>query len=127
MGERTAEEWGRVAVSLPGFRWMPGAGGWLQWPGEFGARDWRRVCADGWDPANDESGTTWIPDPDDHATEGCLIRLLGSCAGFVVYSRERGGWLDTFNGWTMSTLYPTLGRACVAHAARRAGWPGGAS
>ena len=24
MTERTTEEWGRLAVSLPGWRWMPG-------------------------------------------------------------------------------------------------------
>jgi len=28
MTERTAEDWGRVAVSLPGWRWMPG----MRWP-----------------------------------------------------------------------------------------------
>jgi hypothetical protein len=120
-----AEEWGRLAVSLPGWRWMAGTVA-------MGCGRVLRAYADGSCAITrhkilPDEMDIYLPDPDDPGTEGCFLRLLGNCAGFVAYSRNRAGWLDTFHGWSSASLYPTLGRACVAHAARRARWPGGAS
>ena len=75
MTERTAEEWGRLAVSLPGWRWMPGMR-----DGDDSSRcvrvEFRHGAAydaifwDGEDEGvveSDQPASAW-PDPDDPAT-----------------------------------------------------------
>jgi len=90
-----AEDWGRVAVALPGWRWMEG----MLAHGHMGA--WRTGAAGA-------LAGSW-PDPDDPATEGCLLALLG---------RPHHGLLQPRG--------TTLGRACIAAAAALGRWPGGA-
>jgi hypothetical protein len=110
MSERTAEAWGRLAVSLPGWRWMPG----------MQACEDDRIIFGG----TKIEGDHW-PDPDDPATEGCMVRLLGpvnkqisppfmSGSGWVIYSIQFG--------WVGGS---TLGRACIAVAEAFGRWPGG--
>ena len=122
---RTAEEWGRVAVELPGWRWMPGlrvrSGSVRSWGTAV------TVHPDGfvdyWDPEFEElfTGThpSWLDiDPDDPATAGCLFDLLGGphtlapCVENYVSGGPCGG-------------ITSLGRACIADAAAIGRWPGG--
>jgi len=124
---RTAEEWGRIAVSLPGWRWMPGmldtAGDRL---GEVTLHDGvRAVTAPPWWTYG------WrerLPDPDDPATEGCLLRLLKG-ARPRPYRRRGGLWVvETGPGCALDPdrFQPsTLGRACIAAAEALGRWPGG--
>ena len=137
--KRTAEEWGRVAVSLPGWRWMPGMLQWRTGPW-MGSR--RSVDSDYCDTGHEArvmGGDTW-PDPDDPATAGCLLQLLGECN---VSQRvwERKAISDLYPFTVRSMEYPadnrrnygqrgvgtTLGRACIAAAEALGRWPGGAS
>jgi len=114
--KRTAEEWGRVAVSLPGWRWMPGMLQWRTGPW-MGSR--RSVDSDYFDTGHEArvmKGDTW-PDPDDPATAGCLLALLGPYADEVVYDCGM---------WTYGVAFDTLGRACIAAAEALGRWPGGA-
>ena len=119
--ERTAEDWGRVAVALPGWRWMRGMSipatednreALVDYPpsllyvSEAGS-DERGEVADGED----------YPDPDDPATAGCLLALLGPYADEVVYDCGM---------WTYGVAFDTLGRACIAAAEALGRWPGGA-
>ncbi len=105
-----AEEWGRLAVSIPGWRWMPGVR-----DGRTGER-----YEDGDGP--------WIvnkwPDPDDPATEGCLLALLGAVAEAVWFSGDCSMWAVQHDGERL--LYTSLGRACIAAAAALGRWPEGA-
>ena len=80
MNERTAEEWGRVAVSLPGWRWMPGMRPTQL--GDYGHKEGGIAIEDG--AAMYHDGVEWQmeticrvewPDPDDPATAGCLLAL----------------------------------------------------
>jgi len=141
--ERTAEDWGRVAVSLPGWRWMPGM---LDTEGDRwggvtlhdGAREVLRAVT-----APKQYAYEWrdrLPDPDDPATAGCLLQLLGECN---VSQRvwERKAISDLYPFTVRSMEYPadnrrnygqrgvgtTLGRACIAAAEALGRWPGGAS
>ena len=126
------EEWGRLAVSLPGWRWMPGM------RTNFKARS---IGDDLWLDHDDLRGSVIyadpeegeVPDPDDPATAGCLLALLG--AEVVVYA-PRG--LDDFDpDWVINYRVDThttitgrglsLGRACIAAAAALGRWPGGTS
>ena len=116
--ERTAEEWGRVAVSLPGWRWMPGM------VASIGAVASRvDEIAHPW-PDNVRS---W-PDPDDPATAGCLLSLLGRKLHIesgtylvrVVIQQEAAA-----NGLYPQSEQRTLGRACIAAAEALGRWPGG--
>ena len=135
---RTAEEWGRVAVSLPGWRWMMGMGdftglivlGWVD-----PARGKRLRC---WDIhmqcTGDYSPARLLPDSDDLATAGCLLALLGR----QVSIRQRGHWVAEWRGMAplapgmgsvkreVTGRGPTLGRACIAAAEALGRWPGGA-
>lgn len=113
MGDpRTAEDWGRLAVSLPGWRWLPGM---LTDCGE-------RVT----DPGICYLGT--LPDPDDPATAGCLLALLEG-ANPRPYRRPGGLWVvATGPGFALEpdSLQPrTLGRAAIAAAEALGRWPGG--
>ena len=106
--ERTTEEWGRVAVSLPGWRWMRGMQT-LPLP------------------------TPGVPDPDDPATAGCLLALLGPRAHMHSPNCD---WEET-DYWELVIRLPdnsdrhvygdTLGRACIAGAEALGRWPGGAA
>lgn len=126
-----ASEWGRLAVSIPGFRWMPGMHDcW----GRCAVSD----AADGvqwvnpYNPADQCEPDHW-PDPDDPATAGCLLALLGG--QFTI--RKRGPYALDWRG--MAPLSPgtgdvmrtfgccgdTLGRAVITAAATFGKWPGG--
>jgi hypothetical protein len=124
--ERTAEDWGRVAVSLPGWRWMPGMlarnfdgpvrvesvtddqPGVLhrcRWTGDMTHADIRSMP---------------LPDPDDPATEGCLLKLAGAPHRL----------LPTVEAWLSGAPVEgitSLGRAVIADVRDQWGrWPGGA-
>ena len=131
-----AEDWGRVAVSLPGWRWMPGM--LCIWPngnewrvgqvnGVDGENDLPNYPAGGWgDEYPDRTGGH--PDPDDAATAGCLLALLEP-ASPCPFRRPGGLWVvtagQTIHGaWAISPL--PLGRACIAAAEAIGRWPGGA-
>jgi hypothetical protein len=124
--ERTAEEWGRIAVSLPGWRWMPGMlehrhqllGGWLKR---------RSIDSDYFNTGHEArlfDEHAW-PDPDDPATEGCLIRLLGPVHEAVWYTGDCDRWVVAVG--EERRLYTSLGRACIAGAEALGRWPGGAA
>ena len=117
---RTAKEWGRVAVSLPGWRVLRG----IRWRGENGA-----PMGSEWQP--------W-PDPDDPATAGCLLALLGDswCVAieggfFALWRREDSRALelltiDEYQADSRLHIATSLGRACIAAAEALGRWPGGA-
>ena len=109
-----------MAVSLPGWRWMPG----MRIGGEVSDRH-KRV-GDHWHMRSAildlRRAHAW-PDPDDLATAGCLLALLGpgvdtcSCGDGVdvtIVDRDASAHADT------------LGRACIAAAEALGRWPGGA-
>jgi len=127
---RTAEEWGRVAVSLPGWRWMPGlrvrSGSVRSWGTAV------TVYPDGfvdcWDPEFEELFTgvhpSWLDiDPDDPATAGCLLALLGS--GVRVWMDGADDLWTVEVGGVRASMHATLGRACIAAAEALGRWPGG--
>lgn len=122
--ERTAEEWGRVAVSLPGWRWMPGMryfyGGFSASTGA--SEDYiDRLWED--DAGPYDHAVLPAPDPDDPATAGCLLALLGNeCDSLMLLPNERG-LFEWHNGsdWEEQSL--PLGRACIAAAAALGRWP----
>ena len=101
---RTAEEWGRIAVSLSGWRWMPGM---------RNDRGGRLVVGD-------ESARR-TPDPDDPATAGCLLALAGAPHRL----------LPSVEGWISGAPVDgegitSLGRAVIADVRDQWGrWPGG--
>ncbi len=68
-------------------------------------------------------------DPDDPATAGCLLALLGSerhnvTPGSAIAADGRGWWAWLDGEWLEGL---NLGRACIAAAAALGRWPGGAS
>jgi len=117
---RTAEEWGRVAVSLPGWRWMPG----MQRIG----RDLRTTDSDFFLSGHEASVMDGcIPDPDDPATAGCLFVLLGPGA-MVRHDQHRGSHPDDYTAVTATGPRgdsSSAGRACIAAAEALGRWPGG--
>ena len=141
---RTAEEWGKLAVSLPGWRWMPGmlVVDTASNPAyRFTGRAWDDggVVSDDGDGLNLECicRVEW-PDPDDPATAGCLLALLGDswCAAieggfFALWRREDSRALelltiDEYQADSRLHIATTLGRACIAAAEALGRWPGGA-
>jgi hypothetical protein len=124
MGERVlpapdapGEEWGRLAVSMPGWRWMPGM------RTNFKARS---IGDDLWLDHDDLRGSVIyadpeegeVPDPDDPATGGCLFDLLG---GPDTVAPE----VERYVSEGPSDDITSLGRACIAAAAALGRWPGG--
>jgi hypothetical protein len=143
--ERTAEEWGRVAVSLPGWRWMPGM--LAMWSLDEDpvmplrlAEDassghpytdlpvWSGVRSDG-EHNDHEIDPKWCwPDPDDRTTAGCLLALLGP--GVVVAIGPNGARVgaesvdaEGLPCKVFGKLERTLGRACIAAAEALGRWP----
>ena len=132
MTERTAEEWGRLAVSLPGWRWMPGmlVVDTASNPAyRFTGRAWDDggVVSDDGDGLNLECicRVEW-PDPDDPATAGALLALLGPL-GLVMDALSKAGRMDIWSALMGALMHdpPALGRACVAVAVALGRWPGG--
>jgi hypothetical protein len=152
--ERTAEDWGRVAVSLPDFSWA-GCDAWYAPRGSQGRR-WDleagvaikvhvlRHGAIGYPdavrcvPADGEalpSGLTVFDCEagdlvlrDTPATAGCLLALLAPRGVYIVPCDQRKGWWRAIipaGAWPESA--PTLGRACIAAAEALGRWPGGES
>ena len=146
---RTAEDWGRLAVSLPGWRWMPGMlTMWsldedpvmpLRLTEDAGAGHpgvpnpvWSGVRSDR--EYNDhEVDPEWCwPDPDDPATAGCLLALLqptpseGYMAHVLPPSSAVVKWrihMNTAQIGPLSAYGSTLGRACIAAAEALGRWP----
>jgi len=124
MTERTTEEWGRLAVSLPGWRWMPG-----MLPQVFECNEW--IENPRFDSYTEESMWMYnksVPDPDDPATAGCLLALLGDDAWRVraAHAQNRRHPWQVDHGDRIS-WHETLGPACIAAAEALGRWPGGAS
>ena len=124
--ERTAEEWGRVAVSLP---CAPAC--WDDLEGVDGHDAPGAVCADGtwWSP---DSADGMFLDVDHPATEGCLARLLGPRVLIRVMPREARRVVEvvipsgmTADGRPTVVRDEMLGRACIAAAEALGRWPGG--
>ena len=121
---KTAEEWGRVAVSLPGWRWMPGM--FVPSPG-YGRLDDDDVSDHPLYRLPLRHADECWPDPDDPATAGCLLALLGVQAVDVVCPAANGGrWAVSVSGPHHIGIGSTLGRACIAAAVALGRWPGGA-
>jgi hypothetical protein len=136
MTERTAEEWGRVAVSLLGWRWMPGM---LTNVGRL-CQKTRTPLSRGnvalYLPGGGSPGRGLWPCPDDPATAGCLLALLGPTPseGYMAHvlppSSTVTKWrvhMNTAHTGPLSAYGSTLGRACIAAAEALGRWPGGAA
>ena len=142
-----AEEWGRLAVRIPGWRWMPG----MQEADvdDLGPdRVHRLIASRDPDPEHPTGWSRWCdrrsgsiacmepakgtPDPDDPATAGCLLALLGEWNG---YAREKyvysNGRVTPYRAVVRSCVdgitheSTSIGRACIAAAAALGRWPGG--
>lgn len=126
--ERTAEEWGRVAVSLPGWRWMPQmldtSGLILLEP--VHERTLKVKCWDMHDPASLGTYSSWLMllDPDDPATTGCIWVLAGRPNVNVTTGGQVTVW-GRVDGVRYEATDDDLGRACIAYAERVGRWPGG--
>ena len=128
---RTAEDWGRLAVSLPGWRWMPGM--FVPQPGH-GRLDDENVSDHPLYRLPLRHADECWPDPDDPATEGCMIRLLGHgiyairLAGLEPDGTALLQWHDPTpdeagEQWSAERL--PLGRAAIAAAEALGRWPNG--
>ena len=94
-----AEEWGRLAMQIPG---------WCEPPEDLPS-SWL------------VSFHNLVPDPDHWAWEGWFLRLLGKPAKVDT----DGGWRLWTWGSPTVPVQPTLGRAAIAAAAALGRWPGG--
>lgn len=102
MTERTAKEWGRLAMRIPG---------WLA-PVEYQTGSYMPCL-----PLS-------VPDPDHWMWEGWFLRLLGPCE--VAYDDtdpEIGPWSVEVPG--VFRMGPSIGRAAIAAAEAIGRWPGG--
>ena len=112
--ERTNEEWGRIAVGLPGWRWMPGMRGVR----DDGSVDIIMDHSEAKLPNHDIA-----PDPDDPATEGCLMRLLGPLRS-ARQALRRADHHDAAHRLHIAfMLGKDVGRACIAAAEALGRWP----
>ena len=146
MAEWTPEEWGRAAVALPGWRWMPGmailtVGGvidriaaidetyihaWAESQQQENPRGlWLRYRRD----RMDKHGVPFADDPTG-ATAGCFLALLGACV--VTANGPDGarvgidrGFGAGVSGKVFGPLEESLGRDCIAAAIAIGRWPGG--
>ena len=122
-----AAEWGLFAVSIPGWRWLPGTryfyGGFCAGTGaseNYIDRLWED------DGGPYDHAISPAPDPDDAATEGVLLRLIGPCeVGYDDADPACGPWSVEIPGHFRMGV--TIGRAAIAVAAANGRWPGGAS
>ena len=117
--DATFEEWGRLAVSLPGWRWMPGM---LDTKNNRWGEVTLELCREWRDSA---------PYPDDPAVAGCMLRLLES-EDISLHSDGNGSpiYLDWWDPKTpmndpIRFEAPTIGRVCIMVAAHIGRWPGG--
>jgi len=69
-----------------------------------------------------DDANAW-PDPDDPATAGCLLALLGPVQEAIWYTGDCERWIVAVND--DRRLYTSLGRACIAAAEALGRWPGG--
>ena len=116
---RTAEDWGRIAVSLPGWRWMPGMRNVIP-PRSDGGPGFASRILDA--ELTGPPPLTGLPDPDDPATAGCLLALLGP--GYAV-AVSIDGWVSVGSWPSVFGEDSSLGRACIAAAEALGRWPGG--
>jgi len=132
MSEKTAEDWGRVAVSLPGWRWMPGMLFGSELPHGLDTRckgnDRLTEVEDrdvDWPTPDNIARHEW-PYPDDHATAGCLLALLGAL-GPIMDGLSLAGRMDVWSRLMRALMHDPkdIGRACIAAAAALGRWPGG--
>jgi len=71
-----------------------------------------------------QPGPDDMPDPDDPATAGCLLALLG--VGYAV-ATSKDEWVSIGSWPTLVGEGPSVGRACIAAAEALGRWPGGES
>ena len=148
-----AEQWGRFAVSIPGFPchsvaqrrgmvgWLFGESADVDWPVdglramfvvEKGVTLYQVVEPGGYPQHRMRNGRhEFIPNPDDPATAGCLLALLGD-ERWRLHLDDVGEWSSWVNGppETHGTGHlihvgESLGRAAIAAAAALGRWPGG--
>ena len=121
-----AAEWGRLAVSIPGWRW----------PDSCPLSGFFRKAPDAsWGRVDNIELFAWgegecIPDPDHWAWEGWLLRMLGD-ERWRLHLDDVGEWSFWVNGppQTHGTGHlihvgESLGRACICVAAGLVRWPG---
>ena len=118
-----ASEWGALAVSIPGWPWMPGMLGYNDYGGTDRIMDHSEAS---------QINAALTPDPDDPATAGCLLALHAMSPGWhwVEVDREHYGyrlcrWMGRAHEVTRGPLARNPGRACIAAAAALGRWPGG--
>ena len=120
-----ASEWGALAVSIPGWPWMPGMLGYNDYGGTYRIMDHSEAS---------QINADLTPDPDDPATAGCLLALLsvvpteGYMAHVIPPSSTVTQWrihMNTARTGPTSAYGTTLGRACIAAAEALGRWPGG--
>lgn len=137
-----AIESGRLAVSLPGWRWMPGmailtVGGvidriaaidetyihaWAESQQQENPRGlWLRYRRD----RMDKHGVPFADDPTG-ATAGCLLAMLGPL-GYVMHILSGLNRMDLWSELMHAMMHDpsALGHACIATAAALGQWPGG--
>ena len=144
-----AEEWGRLAVSIPDWRWpwdnaenihCPPMPGWvcvagLGWTGRS------NLTADSWEYTDDLQFVHGdgrlivprqeiLPDPDHWAWTGWMLRMLGNLEKADELADELGlrrdeCAADAVIDAVMSGAPGRISRACIAAAAALGRWPGG--